>query len=288
VLAKLEMSEYNDVVHSAFTVGNDGVGGSEECANAIAEGHKEIGDMMRSDSGREILAKLFALPSAQWLENPDNQKAFAGNGVADFPAQSNDPSCKDPACDIGSICRIMLNSSLGDTVHKLAAVRAAQGPQKKFVRRQLFRSFRQLQQPTDEPDYWGYQTCTEFAFYQTCEVGSKCFFTQGLILLDDFFSECRDVWGIPDTKVAENVNYTNSYYGGLSPSGSRVLYPSGQVDPWSSLSIRAAPNPELPAFTVPGASHHFWTHPSLPSDQSSVKDARTKIWAQVNQWLKED
>ncbi len=25
-------------------------------------------------------------------------------------------------------------------------------------------------------NYWGYQTCTEFAFYQTCEVGSKCFF----------------------------------------------------------------------------------------------------------------
>lgn len=33
--------------------------------------------------------------------------------------------------------------------------------------------------PEVVPDYWGYQTCTEFAFYQTCEVGSNCFFTQG-------------------------------------------------------------------------------------------------------------
>eukprot|EP01051_Picozoa_sp_SAG22_P000823 SAG22_NODE_27_length_29018_cov_465.809646_6_plen_138_part_00 len=29
-----------------------------------------------------------------------------------------------------------------------------------------------------ELNYWGYQTCTEFGFYQTCEVGSKCMFLQ--------------------------------------------------------------------------------------------------------------
>jgi hypothetical protein len=35
------------------------------------------------------------------------------------------------------------------------------------------------QREEELPDFWGYQTCTEFAFYQTCEKGSACFFTQG-------------------------------------------------------------------------------------------------------------
>ncbi len=44
----------------------------------------------------------------------------------------------------------------------------------------------------DDNDRWcrGYQTCTEFGFYQTCEVGSKCFYTQGLDLLDVEDSFC--------------------------------------------------------------------------------------------------
>ena len=55
------------------------------------------------------------------------------------------------------------------------------------------------------PDYWGYQTCTEFAFYQTCELGSRCFFTQvcswldliRLVLVDDEerLAAERALWG---------------------------------------------------------------------------------------------
>lgn len=290
VLAQLNMKGYNDVLAAAFAVSDNGVGGSPACSKAIFVGHQAIGASLQTQSGRTMLAQLFKLPSADWLANHQNQQDFAGEGVAVFDAQSNDPACKDPACNIASICKIMLNTGLGDEVHRLAAVRAAQGNQVRpsipMVR--SLSAMRALKKANDEPDYWGYQTCTEFAFYQTCEVGSQCFFTQGLILLEDFLSECRDSWGISEDKVIKNVNYTNEYYGGLTPSGTRVLYPSGEVDPWQALSIRKAPNPDMPAFTIPGASHHFWTHPSLPTDQSSVVAARATIWTQVNTWLKEN
>jgi len=288
VMAQLDMAGYNNVVAAAFSVSDNNVGGSPACTQAIATGHKEIGSLLQSASGRQELAGLFKLPSADWLANLDNQKAFAGSGVAVFDAQSNDPACKDPACNIASICKVMLNTSLGNEMHRLATVRALQGgPQQ--PKRQLFRRLGLQKQagPNDEPDYWGYQTCTEFAFYQTCEVGSQCFFTQGLILLDDFLKECRDSWGITEAKVIANVDYTNQYYGALNPSGTRVLYTSGEVDPWQALSIRKPPGQELPAFTVLGASHHFWTHPTLPTDQQSVVEARATIWSQIGAWLKE-
>jgi serine protease 16 len=215
--------------------------------------------------------------------------------VADFPAQSNDPSCTAAACDIKSICQIMLDTGLGDPLHRLAVLRAKQGPQLAKPLRRLMGNHRLMGnygsvtkdglRVTDEPDYWGYQTCTEFAFYQTCEIGSKCFFTQGLVLLDDYLADCKDSWNITAEQVAANVAYTNSYYGGLQPSGSRVMYVNGEVDPWSALSIVKSPGVELPAEWVPGASHHFWTHATLSSDQSSVVKARADIRNQVMSWL---
>lgn len=39
---------------------------------------------------------------------------------------------------------------------------------------------------------------------------------------------------------------------------------------------------------VEGASHHFWTHPSKPTDSPDVVKARVEIWDQVTKWLEED
>merc|ERR1711965_643003 len=55
----------------------------------------------------------------------------------------------------------------------------------------------------------------------------------------------------------------------------------GDVDPWHGLSILAPLSPELPALLVSGASHHAWTHPSLPTDQPSVVAARKAVRRQL-------
>ena len=59
----------------------------------------------------------------------------------------------------------------------------------------------------------------------------------------------------------------------------------GDVDPWHGLSILAPLSPELPALLVSGASHHAWTHPSLPTDQPSVVAARKAVRRQLAAWL---
>ena len=56
----------------------------------------------------------------------ENQVSFAGLGVADFPAQGNDPACQEPMCNIARICAAMTNVSLGGEVERLARVRAKQ------------------------------------------------------------------------------------------------------------------------------------------------------------------
>eukprot|EP00697_Spironema_sp_BW2_P009387 gnl/Spiro4/24240_TR12033_c0_g1_i2.p1 gnl/Spiro4/24240_TR12033_c0_g1~~gnl/Spiro4/24240_TR12033_c0_g1_i2.p1 ORF type:complete len:501 (+),score=149.50 gnl/Spiro4/24240_TR12033_c0_g1_i2:129-1505(+) len=276
VQAVMDMPGYNDVAAYAYSVADNNVGGSQDCRQAIADGHVTVGQMLATDAGRATLAQMFSLPSAQWLQDPANQLAFAGEGVANFPSQENDPSCDTACCDIASICRVMTNQTVGSPVQRLGAVfqlqKSAQSPAASAA--------------DDLPDFWGYQTCTEFGFYQTCEVGSQCFFTQGLATLSSQMAFCSSEFGIPASQVASNIDYTNAYYGGWTPSGSRLLYPNGEVDPWRSQSV-AEPLPGVATMFVLGASHHFWTHPSLPTDQPSVVQARQQIRKTVLQWLQE-
>ena len=113
--------------------------------------------------------------------------------------------------------------------------------------------------PHELLDYWGYQTCTEFGFYQTCEIGSRCFFAQGYNLLpgDDAF--CLADYQITPSQIQAAINGSNAHYGAgrpdLAHNASRILYVNGDVDPWSGLSILTSPAPALPTLLVPGTSH---------------------------------
>jgi hypothetical protein len=297
VYAKLDMTEYNNVVARAFSLAS--VGGSELCSEAIADGHARVGKMMAFDAGRRELAQMFPLVGAHgadWLLERENQAAFAGNGVAYFPAQDNDPACTGAACNIAKICEIMLSPEGMCNVHRLAKVASAQASGNVIAPRAAMSPRRRHSAPAPRPDapldYWGYQTCTEFGFYQTCEVGSSCFFTQGLVLLNESLQFCQEEFGIDVSAIKAAIVATNKRYGGLHPdappiTASRILYVNGDVDPWSGLGITLPLSETLPAFVVHGASHHAWTHPSKSTDLPSIVDARKRISAQLFEWLDE-
>jgi len=290
------MEGYFDVTAEAYAVSDNNVGGSKACMSNIGAGHAKIGTMMQTGAGRTQLKALFPhIPSAAWLAVRANQAQFAGQGVAQFPAQGNDPTCTFPCCNIGKICKIMSAST--DPVALLAKLAKAQmatglsSMQPRWLRASS--SQRALRQVGDM-DFWGYQTCTEFGFYQTCDVGSKCFFTQGYDTVNASIANCQKQYGITSEKLYQNVAQSNAFYGGWRPQGSRVLYANGEVDPWHSLSVlptaqggepaRAA----FPTLWVGGASHHAWTHPSLATDQPSVVAARATIRKTVTAFLADE
>jgi len=286
VRAELDMRGYNDVTAAAYAVSHERVGGSPACRDAIARGHAQIGVMFGTADGRAALATDFG-GEADAYSSLEQQRDFAGEGVADFPAQANDPTCEEPMCNIAHICTAMTNSSIGDEVKRLAFVRKMQSSGRSW---ELLTTRDSRVEPAPGYDgglLWGWQTCAEFGFYQTCETGSACFYTQGLSDLESEMSFCAAQFGISKDAVAENIRYSNTYYGADRPEGTRVLYVNGEVDPWRANSITTQFSTRLPVLSVDGASHHAWTHPSDPSDQVSVQQARVEIRRTVQQFLAE-
>eukprot|EP00933_Yihiella_yeosuensis_P012820 TRINITY_DN12202_c0_g1_i1.p1 TRINITY_DN12202_c0_g1~~TRINITY_DN12202_c0_g1_i1.p1 ORF type:complete len:545 (-),score=91.79 TRINITY_DN12202_c0_g1_i1:178-1704(-) len=292
VHAILDMTVFQDTVTKAYAMNVEGIRGSPECSRLIAQGHEEVGKLLKTAQGRSRLASSFKLESADWLKDPTNQRTFAGCGVASFPAQSNYPACDSPACGISEICEIMTNSSSGkDALERLATLRQAQrgtGLQMVATCEMDWEMPGDIDRP--EVNYWGYQTCAEFGFYQTCEKGTDCFYTKGLVSFrnpqhrpNDF---CKEQFGISTEETTARIKRTVEYYQKKVAQSSRIIWASGDVDPWHGLGQLTSPGKDQPViFPIRGASHCAWMRAAAKSDQESLVEARAKIYKQISTWL---
>lgn len=291
--AAVDMTGYNDVV--AQSMGAVSVGGSQACRDAVVEGHKAVGELLKTPQGISTLNDQFNICAPQdgsegsMLDNPLNAAQWAGDGVVYLPAQSNDPACSTPYCNIEKICSLLTDESLGTPIDRLAKLSAIQHADA-CVPVSYEAMIKSLQNPKNPERTWLYQTCTEWGFYQTCEEGSECPYVQGLHTLKTDYDICHQAYNITASEVNEQVAYTNYVYGGWDIMATRILYPNGQIDPWHALGVLEPPagSVQEPVLWVEGASHHFWTHPTEPTDSEEVVRARQIIWDQVDAWLLED
>jgi len=282
--AAVDFPGYNNVV--AHSVANPDVGGSSECLAVVVDGHKEIGELLKSESGRRQLEQTFNLCDAGVLEDTQNREQFAGDGVIYLPVQSNDPSCTTPNCNIGKICSTLLSDSSSSSMQRLANyAKSATCASVSYTK-----MIESMANPKNPSRSWLYQTCSEWGFYQTCNVGTECPYTQGLHDLSVDYDICLKAFGLSKDQVDSAIKVANIRYGGAGNfQSTRVMFPNGEIDPWTAGGIQSSPagSVEEPAFLVKGASHHFWTHPSLATDSAEVNEARQTIWKQVNKWLDE-
>jgi hypothetical protein len=151
---------------------------------------------------------------------PSRQEAgeWAGDGVIEVPSQENDPSCTTDLCDIGRICAALLDAAAatgGDDVSALAAVSAGQHQGRCLASSAAVglddaslaaAEARLLAAPAAASVLsWPYQTCTEWGFYQTCELGSRCPFVQGYHNLTQSLRMCQVLFQKDQAAVQEQV-----------------------------------------------------------------------------------
>jgi serine protease 16 len=130
---------------------------------------------------------------------------------------------------------------------------------------------------------WLWQTCNEVGFFQTCPSDSTCPFGRGFHNIQQDLDICRIVFGISSDQVQKNVDETLAFYGGWDLHATNVLSVNGNVDPWSTMSMRSdcADHSKCPSNTsilwVNRTSHHFWTHKSQSTDTEELVHIRGLI-----------
>eukprot|EP01052_Picozoa_sp_SAG31_P003118 SAG31_NODE_117_length_24022_cov_6.878067_2_plen_458_part_00 len=304
----LDMTTFEDIKASAYAMNVDGVQGGRECAQAIRNGHETVRELLlQGEAGHNKLRDLFPLsvPTATYLSNATNRRTFAGCGVANFPAQSNDPTCSRPGCGITQICKVMVDDDIGDPLARLAHLSAQQRAATnnsgvvtgcemdwEMPPGAMFGPI-----PPGHKNYWGYQTCNEFGFYETCENGTACMYARGLISFasdplagghrpNDF---CIAQFGIASSDTLNRIAQVDSYYEGLVANASRIIWVNGDVDPWHRQSnYQISPGLDQPILPiVKGAHHCAWMSSARDGEQASLVQVRAQIWMQLDKWLNE-
>ena len=62
---------------------------------------------------------------------------------------------------------------------------------------------------------------------QTCDKNTSCVFSKHQALFEDL-DMCQDVYGVSAKEVYERVAFTNAYYGGRTPKGTRIVFVNGK------------------------------------------------------------
>jgi serine protease 16 len=193
---------------------------------------------------------LFNLCDESALEDEDNQHTFAGDGVIFVPSQSNDPACEDELCNIDKLCTAILHASHSSrhsstsSMEALARISSLQntislpfGHSKTscitadYNATIAFLSNEQ-QSKVQGTRSWVYQTCTEFGFYQTCDINSNCPFAKGFHTVESDLDMCLEAFGIDGGSVKRSIDESNDVYGGFGIEGDRIMFVNGDVDPW--------------------------------------------------------
>ncbi|XP_060582512.1 thymus-specific serine protease-like [Ruditapes philippinarum] len=289
VQAVTNFEGYNEVVAASFK--SDLVGGSQECLDMIKKGFQTI-DSMIADGKYDQLRTDFK--SCNMLSMIPDQVLFVSNLAGYFMgvAQYNN---EIPGQNISHVCKVMLSTS--DPYQNLITLNQesldqAHEPCMDNCFMNYTSSFANT--TVDKNAFgpgirqWTYQTCSQFGYYQTCDVDTTCPFSHLMDLENSDIQMCRDVFKIDTSDVDVNVQFSNDYYGGNHTQQSKIIFVNGSIDPWHKLSILTNQT-TVGSYSVfiPGTAHCADLSPQHDTDTVELKNARQEIASLVGQFLEE-
>ncbi|KAI8115628.1 putative serine protease F56F10.1 [Lucilia cuprina] len=283
LLAKVDFTEYFDVVRDSLK------SYKPECVDVVSKAFAQVEILMRHMIGQRNLDEKFktCTPIKDSIENNLDISNFFENVAGNFAGvvQYNKDNSPHATITIDQICDVMLNTTMGPPVTRLAAVNdmLLKQSKEKCLDYKYDKMIKDMQNVAWESEVakgmrqWTWQTCNEFGFYQTSENSSSTFGNR--FNVDFFIKQCMDIYADSmDAKYLNSVvEETNKYYGGLKPSTTNVLYVHGSIDPWHALGLVNAKNPKTPTIFIEGTAHCANMYEPIKSDPPQLVEARHKI-----------
>uniref|UniRef100_A0A1I8PZQ4 Serine protease K12H4.7 n=1 Tax=Stomoxys calcitrans TaxID=35570 RepID=A0A1I8PZQ4_STOCA len=283
LLAKLDFTEYFEVVKTSLA------SYKPECVDVVRKSFEQIEILLKHMIGQRNLDDKFktCTPIKDSIENELDISNFFENIASDFAGvvQYNKDNSPHATITIDEICDVMLNTTIGPPVTRLGAVNdmLLKQSEEKCLDYKYDKMIKEYQNVSWTSEVakgarqWTWQTCNEFGFYQTSEKPTDVFGDR--FKLDFFVKQCMDIY---DNSMDMNflnsvIDGTNSYYGGLKPTTTNVLYVHGSIDPWHALGLIKPINKKTPTIYIEGTAHCANMYEPIKTDPPQLVEARHKI-----------
>lgn len=296
LLAEYNFQDYYKIVEEALQ--ND----NSECIKAIKRGTSQVDILLNTKEGQQELNKKFILcdPIENSVHNVNDTSNLFENLASNFAGvvQYNKDNrignkVKAKNITIETLCGIMIDQNKGTPVDRLAEVNRLilNAYDEKCLDYKYDKMIEKLRETSWKSEVaegarqWMYQTCKEFAFFQT---SSKSKIFEGKFEDKFIAQQCTDVFGpyFGKLSVITGVMMTNIQYGGLDYQGNNVVFVHGSIDPWHALGITETKEQGAPAIYIKGTAHCAVMYPKSANDPLQLKAAREQIQQIIDSWLR--
>lgn len=295
IFAQLNFKEYLQVVVSSLATTGPG------CNKNIKMATDTITKMISTDTGRKSVEKMFnlcdPLDTSQYVDGSNLFSNLAGNfeGVVQY---NKDNRAFEGAIGtnitIDTICGIMTDESNGSPIERYAKVNSLMLStySQKCLDNSYNKMIKGLQatawnaSASEGGRQWMYQTCTEFGFFQSSDLGDVQPFGN-FFNLKFSIQQCMDVFGAKFNQelIQMGINRTNTNYGGYGMRATKIVFPNGSIDPWHFLGFTKDLSMESPAIYIQGTAHCANMYPATSDDLPQLVQARATIEKLIGTWL---
>ena len=238
ILAKEDFFEYLQVVEVALKM--SAIGGSDSCFNTASAGILGIEKSLNSGSaGRAAIASAFNTCKPIATDKDAANAMSTVIGTFQGIVQYNNPEAGNQNVDW--VCQKLAAGASNATqaVIDLTTTVNGGGSCMSVNYQDMISEMKDesVTSSSASTRSWMYQCCRQFAYWQTTNQPDGSFGSS--LTLDFYNGMCSDAFGLSSPIP---VDFTNEYYGGNDPQGTKILFPGGDVDPWS--------NPDVPALSI--------------------------------------
>ncbi|KAL9952175.1 hypothetical protein ACROYT_G039390 [Oculina patagonica] len=287
VQAKADFQNYNNVAAASFA--SPLVNGSAQCRSNIKQAFSSV-DQLIAQKEFKKLEKDFS--SCGDISHPNDTYVFTQNleTFLDTTVMFNG-QLQASKISIELVCEYMTSPSTTPYEGLVYLIHNYLVFAKLPCLNNNYTDYMELFKDTTVATYyrpWTYQKCTQFGYFQTCEQNTSCVYSA---ILPDLYYDlalCFDVFNIPAEEVYRRVAFTNAYYGGDRPKGSRIVFVNGSIDPWHALSVLTNQGTSELSIYIPGTSHCADMNSDQPSDRPALHQARQKVAILVGDWILEE
>jgi hypothetical protein len=133
---------------------------------------------------------------------------------------------------------------------------------------------------------WFWQTCNEFGFYQSSDIGRAAF--GSAVPVNYYLRWCTDAYDSTFVRdvLEQHMQYSNDLYGGSRGyKSSKVLQLYGTIDPWHSIGYYGDTHgDDVVSILINGTSH--CSDMTRSGDQKAVGAALKTVVSYLDKWLK--
>jgi len=253
---------------------------SSDCAVQLKKSFDKVHDLYTTVEGRDKLSNPLAVEPPFFGDSIDAFDTMAFYNSLLEPIMGS-VQYSDQEDGVDYVC-MSLTSGSGD---ELSRLQEAKGDMESSWNMQDILDYFKYDSDTRA---WFYQTCNEFGFYQSSDIGYNAF---GSAFPVNFFLRwCSDSYDPSFTrdKLEQNMDYTNAIYGGSRGYRStKVLQIYGSIDPWHSIGyypVNGSHGVDVISILMNGTSH--CSDMTASGNPAEIKKALDTVVSYLDKWLK--